>query len=209
MSTSKDYNQQYNSILQQLLRQLMQQSTSSGSTAVTSNNTVLPSLGLVNIVTTSCQPSSITNVQSGPAFSCVQSTNQSITVPSKPAVPGNHKGEDKYSYKVKMINLQKKSESIVRQLNGFTSKFGSIKEVRTKLNEEFGKQVPNTLDFSVGYFDGSQQAKVWLYTAEDLKTMYSKHPNGGPISLWCDGNYTEVNHKKEEQKAQTSLPIVN
>lgn len=202
MSTStkdkgqKDYGQQYNSILQQLLWQLTQQSTSSGSTAVTSNNTVLPSLGLVNIVTTSCQPSSITNAQSGPASSNVQSMNQSITVPSKPAVASNHIREDKYSYKVKMINPQKKSESIVRQLNGFTSKFKNVKEMRMKLNEEFGEQVPNTLDFSIGYFDGSQQAKVWLYTAEDLKAMYSKHPNGGFISLWCDGNYTEVNHKK-------------
>ena len=184
-------------LLQQLLRQLTQPSTGSNGSTVTSNNTVLPSLGLVNIVTTSCQPSSITgNAQSGPACSSVQSTNQSITVPSKPAIASNRKREDKYSYKVKMINPQKKSESIVRQLNSFTSKFESVKEVRTKLNEEFGEQVPNTLDFSIGYFDGSQQAKVWLYTAEDLKAMYSKHPSGGSISLWCDGNYTEVNHKK-------------
>ena len=147
-------------------------------------------------MTTSCQPSSITNAQSGPACESVQSMNQLIAVPLKPAVAGNHKGEDKYSYEVKMINPQKKSESIDRQLNRFTSKFESIKDVRTKLNEEFGKEVPHTLDFSIGYFDGSQQAKVWLYTAEDLIAMYSKHPNGGPISFWCDGNYTEVKHKK-------------
>ena len=57
------------------------------------------------------------------------------------------------------------------------------------------KQVPNSLDFTIGYFDGCQQAKVWLYT-EDLKSMYSKYPKGGPINLWCNGNYIETNHKR-------------
>ena len=53
--------------------------------------------------------------------------------------------------------------------------------------DEFGEHVPNTRDFAVGYFDGSQQAKTWLVTSDDLQTMYKKHSKGGNISLWCDG----------------------
>ena len=44
-------------------------------------------------------------------------------------------------------------------------------------------------DFSLGYLDGSQQAKVWLYITEDLTAMYRKYPKGGAINLWCERNY--------------------
>ena len=70
--------------------------------------------------------------------------------------------------------------------------------------------MPSNLDFTVGYYDGSQQAKVWLCTADDLSTMYSKYPNGGTLSLWCDGksdlkrkrnvdSSTTYHHQKEEE----------
>ena len=76
---------------------------------------------------------------------------------------------------------------IVRQLNNFTSQFKSVKDIRIKLIEEFGEQVPSNLDFTVGFYDGSQQAKVWLCTTDDLTSMYSKYLNGSSLSLWCDG----------------------
>ena len=60
------------------------------------------------------------------------------------------------------------------------------------LIEEFGDNVPGQLDFSVGYYDGSQQAKAWLVTKNDLDTMYKKFSNGGNITLWCDGRYTST-----------------
>ena len=50
--------------------------------------------------------------------------------------------------------------------------FKSPTDIRMKLIEEFGEQVPNTVDFTVGYFEGSQQVKVWIVTADDLQTMY-------------------------------------
>ena len=62
---------------------------------------------------------------------------------------------------------------------------------------EFGEQVPSQLDFSVGYYDGSQQAKTWLVTRDDLDAMYKKYPNGGSVSLWCDGRATEVASKRK------------
>jgi len=104
----------------------------------------------------------------------------------------------KYSYKVKIINPNKKSESIVRQLNNFASKFKSVEEARAKIREEFDDQVPDN-DFSLGYYDGSQQARVWLYIREDFVAMYSKC---GPISLWCDGNYSSgVSRKRKREDA--------
>ena len=40
--------------------------------------------------------------------------------------------------------------------------------------------------------EGSQQAKVWLVSSEDLLTMYRAYKNGGTITLWCDGSTQEV-----------------
>ena len=54
---------------------------------------------------------------------------------------------------------------------------------------------------TLGYFDGSQQAKVWLYSMEDLIAMYSKYPKGGAINLWCDGEYDVRSHKRKRDTA--------
>jgi len=42
-----------------------------------------------------------------------------------------------------------------------------------KLTDEFAETGPDTVNFNVGYFDGRQQAKLWLVTNEDLASMYS------------------------------------
>ena len=64
--------------------------------------------------------------------------------------------------------------------------FESVTALRVKLIESFRENVPNTIDFNVGYFEGSQQEKIWLVVPDDLKTMYQKYPHGGAINLWCD-----------------------
>ena len=66
-----------------------------------------------------------------------------------------------------------------------------------KLIEEFGDQVPSQLDFSVGYYDGNQQAKTWLVTKDDLDALYTKYPNGGNVALWCDGRSTDSAPKRK------------
>ena len=91
-----------------------------------------------------------------------------------------------YSYKVKIINPLKKSDVVVRQLHRFNSKFDSLTALRVKLIDEFEETVPDTVNFNVGYFDGRQQAKLWLVTNKDLESMYSKYRTG-EITLWCDG----------------------
>ena len=184
---------------------------------------------LVNIVTTgqgatvtatTCVTTPATDVQRGTQTTRQTSVHTSAprasleTPPQTVSQPQTYvpaeSGRDKYCYKVKIINPSKKSEVIVRQLNNCTSKFKSVSDIRIKLIDQFGEQVPSTLDFTVGYYDGSQQAKVWLCTTDDLNAMYSKHPNGGSLSLWCDGkadpkrkrevdSSTTYRHQKEEE----------
>ena len=55
-----------------------------------------------------------------------------------------------------------------------------------KLMDEFQHQVPNSVSFNIGYFERRQQTKLWLVTNDDLKSMYSKYPEGD-VTLWCDG----------------------
>ena len=74
-------------------------------------------------------------------------------------------------------------------INNFTGKFETVMVLRLKLIEAFSDHVPNTIDFSVGYYEGSQQSKVWLVIADDLKMYESvKH---GHITLWCDQRTSE------------------
>ena len=65
-----------------------------------------------------------------------------------------------YSYEVKIINPTRKSDVIVHHLTDCSMKFESVTALRVKLIESFRENVPNTIDFNVGYFEGSQQAKI-------------------------------------------------
>ena len=91
-----------------------------------------------------------------------------------------------YSYKVKIVNPAKKSDFILRELHHCNCRFESVTAIRMKLVDEFQHQVPNSVSFNIGYFEGRQQTKLWLVTNDDLKTMYSKYPEGD-VTLWCDG----------------------
>ena len=91
-----------------------------------------------------------------------------------------------HSYKVKIINPLKKSDSVLRHLH-FNSRFDSLLALRVKLIEEFQDGVPSTVTFNVGYFEGQQHSKISMITADDLSTMYSRYPKG-EITLWCDGS---------------------
>ena len=65
----------------------------------------------------------------------------------------------------------------MRQLHSIHTKFATVNELRVKLIEELEEQVPDSLKFGLGYFDGRHQMS--LVSAEDLKVMYSKHRLGG------------------------------
>ena len=76
-----------------------------------------------------------------------------------------------------------------------------------KLIDEFSETVPDTVNFNIGYFDGRQQAKLWLVTNEDLDSMYSKYCTG-EIALWCDGRQSdrsgEEAHSKQKRDSEAS-----
>ena len=138
--------------------------------------TVLANAGdkiTVSTPTTSASQSAI-NVNSGPTPRPHKSTSDPV-----------------YTYKVKIINPNKKSDVAVFYLNDFMAAFDSVTSLRVKLIEAFKDRVPSTLDFNVGYYEGSQQAKIWLVTSDDLKTFYRKFPKGGQVMLWCDGRAQE------------------
>ena len=61
-----------------------------------------------------------------------------------------------HSYKVKIINPSRKSDVIVRQLHDYYSRFESVVGIRAKLIERFKDQVPNSISFDVGYFEGQK-----------------------------------------------------
>ena len=76
--------------------------------------------------------------------------------------------------------------------------------------EEFDKQVPSTLNFSVGYFEGRQSTKKWLVSTEDLHAMYFSFQLSSKtdISLWCDGvcNEDEVTPARKRKRLNDDCP---
>ena len=68
--------------------------------------------------------------------------------------------------------------------------------VRVKLVEYLGEQVPRTLTFDIGYYQGQQHCKVSFCTDKDLDMMYEKCPSG-EITLWCEGSPSEDSVKRK------------
>ena len=67
-------------------------------------------------------------------------------------------------------------------------------------NNSFKESVPNTIDFNVGYYEGSQQAKIWLVVPDGLKKMYERYAQGGAITQWCDGWDDDNKHSAHKRK---------
>ncbi len=65
-------------------------------------------------------------------------------------------------------------------------------------------QVPATTSFSMGYFAGRPSAKYWIYTEEDLTSMYSKSTTQD-IMLWCDGRNVTDNETKRRKTGEGCL----
>jgi len=63
---------------------------------------------------------------------------------------------------VKIVNPAKKTDFICRELHHFNSRFESVTAIRMKLIDEFQQQVPNSVSFSIGYFERRQQSCGWL-----------------------------------------------
>ena len=57
----------------------------------------------------------------------------------------------------------------MQQLNKFKGKFESVIVLRAKIVKELKDQVPDTLSFNGGYYEGSSHTKIWLIIVSELK----------------------------------------
>ena len=89
---------------------------------------------------------------------------------------------------------------MIREVHRFNQRFATIQELKEKIMEEFSDQLPETMDYQVGYFHGKQSAKRWIMTQEDLNLMYeSKKEN---ILLWADARVQCSNTNGSSSRGQ-------
>lgn len=122
-------------------------------------------------------------------------------------------------YRVKIINPNKKSDFMVRDLHHVIGKFDSIISLKLKIMDEFGELVPATTDFQIGYFRGKQSTKYWLMCQDDLEMMNESLQKGnGKVVLWCDGRSTKssdsydpvvASHGRKRRSAHVSEPVMS
>lgn len=87
---------------------------------------------------------------------------------------------------------------MVRQVHRLKDKVPSIIQLKAYLIDEFNDDIPTTLDFELGWFEGS--CKKWLVVPEDLTQMYAKSV-GSEISLWCD---VSPSRKRKQNESSSS-----
>ena len=105
-----------------------------------------------------------------------------------------------YKYKVTILDSLKHSKkAVTRYLHHFSAKFHSVTDIRVRLLEEFGDDLPGTINFDVGYYE-KRSSKCLLVTSEDLKQMYEGFKVDEDILLWCDGKSKEVTGSDKVRK---------
>ena len=90
-----------------------------------------------------------------------------------------------YTYKVKIVNLSKKSVYSMTHLE-VTHQFESLHD----LKQEVHKAIPAASNHSYGYMEpghGLKGKQRLLLTSDDLAEMYQMHKNKREIVLWCYG----------------------
>ncbi len=80
-------------------------------------------------------------------------------------------------------------------LQNSSSRFRSITDMKVHLLEEFGDDLPGTIEFDVGYYE-KRSTKCLISTNEDLNLMYDAFKSG---LLWCDGD-NDANSSSEKSR---------
>ena len=116
----------------------------------------------------------------------------------------------KYSYFVRIINPKKKSDYIARMWHNVTQAFQSPTALKIKLMDSFPSDIPNSMNFQVGYFEPPNNTKRWIVEERDLETMYGFYESGAKINLWCEarGNQELCNENEppaKKKKATTRI----
>ena len=93
---------------------------------------------------------------------------------------------DVFHYCVKIIGTGKSNQNIVRQVHDFKGKFSSVAGTKGFLTEKFSEHIPDDINFTLGYLEGRQSKKRWLYSNEDLEVMYKVFKKRDEITLRCE-----------------------
>ena len=75
--------------------------------------------------------------------------------------------------------------------------------------DQFGTQLPTTMTFNVGYFDGRQSMKVCICTQDDLDKMYMSLASAKKreVLLWCDGRAKDGNNQKKDKYCEKEAEL--
>lgn len=110
-----------------------------------------------------------------------------------------------YVYSVKVVNPVRKSEYTVRKLSTY-DRFSSFDELTEQLQKCLDKISPS----QIGYIEpghGLKGKQRWLYTDEDVDTMYDIYKRKTEILLWCfseNPEGSEITTCSKSKKAETS-----
>lgn len=76
--------------------------------------------------------------------------------------------------------------------------------MKVQLMEKLSEHVPDSINFSLGYFEGKQSKKRWICCLEDITTMYAFFSPGSEILLWCDGKKSSEDdeHRSARKRKQ-------
>ena len=89
-------------------------------------------------------------------------------------------------------------------MHRFKAEFESVVMLHAKLIEEFKEQVPNSVTFNIGYYEGQRHAKMAIVTEEDLNAMYEKYPSGD-VALWCDGRSEDTSSAVTKKRKRDEM----
>ena len=94
-------------------------------------------------------------------------------------------------------------------MHHFSDKFSSVTDLKVKLLDQFGAQLPATTLFNVGYFDGRQSMKVCICSQDDLDKMYTSLASAKKreVLLWCDGRAEDGNSQKKDKYCEKEVEL--
>ena len=66
--------------------------------------------------------------------------------------------------------------------------------------EKLSEHVPVTTNFNIGYFEGKQTKKRWIYCQADVDAMYNFFKPDSEVLLWCDAKCEDTDDSNKSRK---------
>ena len=95
-----------------------------------------------------------------------------------------------YSYSVKIINPQKKSEYSMIKWR-VKQRFKSVEDIKKQLKKGFENELPGHENIEFGYIrpgHGARGKQQWIVSMEDLDDMYCDYSDKKEVLLWAFGS---------------------